>query len=138
MLSWLKRLFEKKPPFRIEHPKFGVLTYDSGLWSGRLRSEEGEFSFTVAGTTSAPDASLLEKLERALARFAELKSRALDFLASLDPHIKASEFRLDSLDLLWPHQPERFFINFSLQWDRWAIWRVEFLADKPNCLSRDG
>src|SRR5262245_59209246 len=92
MFQRLKSLFAAKPPVRFQHPEFGVLTLDSGLWSGQVQRDGRTIRFCVAGTETAPDEGLLRCARELVARFTDLERCALDFLRSQEPSVGQGEF----------------------------------------------
>jgi hypothetical protein len=122
-------------PFR--HVALGVLSGEEGLWSGGARQRGREIAFVVAGTESEPDARLLDALPGVLTRLPDLEPVALAFLCVPEAPVEASQFTLESVNLLWPQRPDRFTLEFTLEGDPGAIWRVEFTDGRPLYSGRD-
>lgn len=136
MFQRLKSLFAAKPPAEYHHPQFGVLTLDSGVWSGIARQNDQEIRFYVGGTDSAPDAGLLQRVGELLERFPHVERAALDFIRSQSPAV-TGEFTFYSLDFLWEDKPHMFAMEFTLAGDDDGIWRVEFEHGQPKFVGRD-
>ena len=137
MFEYIKSLFAKKPPVEFRHPEFGVLTHDSGVWSGKTQRDGRAIRFCVGGTDTAPNAGLLARMSAVIGGFAELERTALEFICSQEPTAKASAFTFYSLDFLWEDKRDDFVFEFTLDGDIDGIWRVEFENGQPKSLGRD-
>jgi len=113
------------------------LTFDSGLWSGKIHRHGREIPFVLAGTESGPNSTLVDALLSLLGGFQQTESTALQFLCSPGVPVTAKEFTFQSLNFLWPETPDRFTLEFTLQGDTYAIWRVDFEAGSPKYTGRD-
>jgi len=136
MFQRLKSLFAAKPPVQYQHPAFGVLTLDSGVWGGSTQHGGREIRFYVGGTETAPDAGLLQRVRDLVARLPEAERAALDFIRSQSPAV-TGEFTFYSLDFLWEDKPHIFAMEFTLAGDDDGIWRVEFEHEQPKFVGRD-
>lgn len=152
MFEFIKSLFVAKPRITLTHQRFGLLTYDSGLWSGGARSRDRTIHFVVGGTQAEPDARLLDSLNEVMKRFDDVEREALEFiLASVNgaeretleffrneaSGVGPNDFSFYSLDFLWEAQPHDFVVEFILEGDVDGIWRVEFENGRPKSLGRD-
>ena len=140
MFQRLKALFEKRPlpePPEFRHPDLGLLTFDSGLWSGKVHWDGRDISFVISGTESSPDSILTNALLSLLNRFPQTESSALQFLCSPDVPVTINEFTFQSVNFLWPDTPDNFTLEFTLEGDPYAIWRVEFESGQPKYSGRD-
>ncbi|MFO1095617.1 MAG: hypothetical protein U0992_20280 [Planctomycetaceae bacterium] len=70
------------PDVEFRHPEFGVLTCDSGIWSGDAQLDGCRtIRFSVGGTDQrARSLSAQPKVGELLERVSELSRRAVDFL----------------------------------------------------------
>lgn len=125
------------PDVEFRHPEFGVLTCDSGIWSGDAQLDGRTVRFSVGGTEIAPDAGLLDRVRELLRRFPEVERSALDFLCAPDLRVRTEDFAFYSLDLLWADKPQQYTLEFTLAGDEDGIWRVEFEGDQPRFTGRD-
>src|ERR1043166_4249526 len=116
MFQRIKSLFAVKPPTEYHHRELGVLTLDSGVWSGIARRDGREMRFYVGGTESAPDAGLLDRVVELLERFSQVEKAGLEFVRSQSPEV-IGEFTFYSLDFLWEDKPHIFAIEFTLAGD---------------------
>ena len=137
MFERIKSLFAAKPPVEFRHPEFGVLTLDSGLWSGEAQRGGRSVRFCVGGTDTGPDAGLLDRLRDVLGRFGELERTALEFICAQVPTAELAQFTFDSLDFLWEDKPDDFVYAFTLDSDVDGIWRVVFEGGRPKSLGRE-
>jgi len=130
-------MFTAKSPVEFVHPEFGVLSLDSGLWSGKVQRDGRDIRFCIAGTSTAPDDGLLGQLRDLLGRFAEVERAAMDFLRMQAPALRSREFTFYSIDFLWEEKPDAFAMEFRLAGDEYGIWRVEFDRGQPKSVGRD-
>ena len=137
MFQRLKALFEKRPLPEFRHSELGLLTFDSGLWSGKVRRGGRDISFVISGTESSPDSILTNALLSLLHRFPQTESRALQFLYSLDASVAINEFTFQSVNFLCLETPDNFTLEFTLKGGSYAIWRVEFESGQPKYSGRD-
>ena len=137
MFQRLKSLFVAKPPLEFRHPEFGVLTLDSGLWSGEAQRGGRRIRFCIAGTDTAPDAGLLDRVCEFLGGLAEVERTALDFLRAPEASLRQREFEFYSLDFLWEDKPHLYALEFMLAGDDDGVWRVEFESGQPKFVGRD-
>lgn len=137
MFQRLKSFFAAKPPVEFQHPEFGVLTLDSGLWSGEVQRDGKGVRFHIGGTDTAPDAGLLDRVRELLGRFPEVQRSALDFLRVQEASVRQGEFEFYSLDFLWEDEPHLYSLEFTLAGDDDGIWRVEFENGEPKYVGRD-
>lgn len=152
MLEFFKSLFAAKPPVTLLDSRFGLLTWERGIWSGEAHSAGRSIQFFVAGDQAAPDATLLASLNDTLDRFNDIQCDALDFLVTSAnaadqsssrffwderPSVGRHEFAFYAVDFLWEHKPNDFALEFTLEGDVDGIWRVEFENGRPKSLGRD-
>jgi hypothetical protein len=122
----------RQPPRRLQHPEFGTLTFESGLWSGQIQRDGREVHFFVAGTDATPDAGLLSCVHSLLARFRETERIAMEFLRIREPELRQAKLDFDSFSFLWEDKPDDFAFEFLADGDDSRAWRVEFVAGQPN------
>ena len=72
-----------------------------------------------------------------LARFAEVKEQALDFLISQGEAPSREDFICHGMQLLLDDYPNHFSLTFILFGDLGGLWRVEFEDGEPEFLARD-
>ena len=137
MLKWIQSLFSAKPLPVFHHGELGVLTLDSGLWSGTVRRAGREIAVHIAGTEMAPDNGLLVHASNVLARFTQVESEAVAFIRDQEAGLSPTDLTIYSLDFLWEAKPDDFVLEFTLQGDLDGVWRVEFEAGCPKSLGRD-
>lgn len=137
MFQRLKALFAAKPAVEFRHPEFGILTLDSGLWSGEAPRGGRSIRFCVGGTDTTPDSGLLERVRELVGRFPEVERSAIDFLRAQEPSARQDGFEFYSLDFLWEDKPHLYTLEFTLAGDADGIWRVEFESGQPNYVGRD-
>jgi hypothetical protein len=140
MFKWIKKLFEPKPPEppqEFQHEQLGVLLGEEGLWSGRVQRHGRDIPFVVGGTEAAPDRHLLDVLLGLLMKFPDLEASALQFLCPPEAPVEPNDFTFQSIDVLSPKRPGCFTLEFSLEGDDGAIWRVEFEGEQPKYTGRD-
>jgi hypothetical protein len=137
MFQRLKLLFAAKPAVEFRHPEFGVLTLDSGLWSGEAQRDSRSIRFCIGGTDTAPDTGLLDRVRELVGRFPEVERTALDFLRAQDARVREGEFEFYSLDFLLEDKPHLYTLEFTLAGDDDGIWRVEFESGQPKYVGRD-
>jgi hypothetical protein len=136
MFHRLKSLFAAKPPVEFRHSEFGVLTFESGLWSGETQRDGRNIRFCIGGTDIAPNAGLLDRVRELVGRFPGIERTALDFLCAQDKGVRRGDFDFYSLDLLWENKPQLYTLEFSLAGDDDGIWRVEFENEQPKYRTR--
>jgi hypothetical protein len=137
MFRRLKSLFAAKPLVEFRHPEFGVLTLDSGLWSGEAQRNGRSIRFCIGGTDTAPDAGLLDRVRELVGRFPEVERSALDFLRDQEESVRQGAFEFYSLDFLWEDKPHLYTLEFTLAGDDDGIWRVEHESGHPRFVGRD-
>ena len=137
MFQRLKSIFAPKAPVDFRHPKFGILTLDSGLWTGEALHEGRKIHFCIGGTETEPDAGLLNRVSELVGTFPEVERRALDFLRAQESSAAQGAFEFYSLDFLWENKPHLYVLEFTLAGDDDGIWRVEFENDQPTVVGRD-
>jgi hypothetical protein len=137
MFERLKSLFAAKPPAEFQHPEFGKLVNDAGVWSGQARQRDRVVRFYVGGTDTVPDAELINRVRAFVGRLDEVESKALDFIRKESPELSVGKFSLYSLDFLWEDKPDVYALEFSLDGDDDGIWRVEFEGEQPKFVGRD-
>lgn len=140
MFKWLKAVFQTRPPdppAEFRHASLGVLSGEEGLWSGRVREHGRDIPFVVGGSEAAPDPHLPDVLLGLLTTLPDLEASILEFLCPPQAPVKPSDFTFQSVDLLWPQRPECFTLEFALEGDLGAIWRVEFVDGEPKYSGRD-
>jgi len=127
----------RKPRRKFQHPEFGVLTLDGELWNGKAGRNANEIPFLVAGSDSAPDSGLMQRLSWFLDNFTELERIALNFIRKQEPEVRHGKFTFTSVSFLWEERPKQFAMEFDLAGDDDGIWRVEFDDNQPQFLGRD-
>lgn len=125
MLQRLKALFRKKPPVELQHPEFGRLEYERGLWSGHADHSGRRLWFAIGGTEAGPSDILLDRFRNVLGEFDQHERAALSFLTTQHPDIDTGDLRFYSMDFLWADRPDDFALEFTPP-DEVVVWRVEF------------
>ena len=137
MIKSIKSWFGHKQPAVFQHPEFGLLTNDGGIWSGEAQIGGRRIHICISGSDSAPDPGLINSARSVTSKFTELERLALDFICVEKAGVKAEDFTLYSLDWLWENKPEDFVFEFEMKGDVDGIWRVEFVDGVPKSLGRD-
>ncbi|MGV3771650.1 MAG: hypothetical protein ACO1QB_02030 [Verrucomicrobiales bacterium] len=130
-----KRRRETKRDYQSE--KFGLLTSEMDVWSGKTNINGLEVPFSIGGSEESPDPKLLDRLESILSRFQQVHKIALDYLLKENPSSVPLEFSFLDIDILYPEDPDHFTFSFALKGDEEGIWRVEFENDSPVFTGRD-
>jgi hypothetical protein len=137
MFGRLKSLFAAKPPLEFQHPKFGIIINDCGIWSGKVKHDSKVIQFYVGGTATKPDSELLKRIQGVADNFQEIENLALEFIRLESPALKDGKFTFYSLNFLWEDKPDIYAMEFSLEGDEDGIWRVEFSGKQPQSVGRD-
>ena len=137
MLNFLKSVFTKPPTVILHHLEFGLLTRDTNLWSGEILLNGATIRFSIHGTGTAPDSTLLNQLRSILDRVNAFQEAALQFISDQAQALNMTKFTLYSIDLFLPCKPDSFVMVFDLEGDAFGIWRVEFVNEQPKFVSRD-
>jgi len=140
VFKWLKTVFETRPssvPDEFQHASLGLLSGEEGLWSGRVQQDGRDIPFVVGGSEAAPDPHLLDVLQGLLVKLPDLEASALQFLCPPEAPVEPGDFAFQSVDLLSPKRPECVTLEFALEGDPGAIWRVEFADGQPKFSGRD-
>ena len=105
MFNRIKSLFtkEKTPPPEFHDAELGVLTAESGLWSGTVTRDGFTIPFSVAGTQAAPSSGLLDQ-------GAGVASQIVNATIAPGRGIKKSEVFLKN----WPEFPSLYRKVYSL------------------------
>jgi hypothetical protein len=141
MLRRLLSLLRGKPEpeVTLSHPRLGPLRYEEGIWHGQAAAAGG-VEITVAGTPSGPDERQVERLVQHLENFRGLEVQIHDFLTGelgAAWHPKPGDYRIQSLDFLWPKKDDYFMVYLKLEGDEHGLWKLEFAGGQPTYLSRD-
>ena len=83
-------LRERQPRCEMQHPTFGSLTGEGGIWSGTARTNGREVHFTVAGSDSAPDEQSLRRIGGIIGRFPDVERQAAEHLRKQESEIGES------------------------------------------------
>ena len=137
MFKSIKSWFGKKPSAQFQHPEFGLLTNDGGIWSGETQIGGRRIQFHISGSDTAPDLGLINSARSIMSKFAELERSALEFICSEEAGAKPDDFTIYSLDWLWEDKLDDFVFEFEMKGDIDGIWRVEFEKGLPKSLGRD-
>lgn len=129
---------DRQPAPKLHHPEFGALLFSRGLWDGTVQRDGKAIHFYVSGNQSAPNVTLLERLQDAIARFPHLESAALDYIRSQQPEeFQKGRFTFQSMDFLFEKNPSVFAMEFCQTGDDDGVWRVEFESGQPKSVGRD-
>jgi hypothetical protein len=126
-----------RPAPTQQHPEFGNLKFEEGIWSGKAQQEGRAIAFAVAGDKSGPDVTLIEKLRDAISRLSAFERMALEFIRIHEPAGASGVFRFQSLDFLCRGKPDAFALELALSGDDDGVWRVEFEQGRPKSVGRD-
>jgi hypothetical protein len=134
MFSQIKTLFtrEKKTRPEFHDVELGVLTGKGEIWSGTVIRDGIKIPFVVAGTLTAPDNGLLERVRYILSRFREVEREGLAFLRSEMAEVRLSEFTFYCREFLWENKPEIYAMEWLADGDDSRVWRVNYEAGKPK------
>jgi len=124
-----------RPAF--EHTTLGSFVAEGDLWTTTITSGKDSIELSLAGNDSAPHASLTAAAAALIARFPEVKERALDFLISQEEAPPREDFICQGLEFLREDCPNHFSVSFVLFGDLGGVWRVEFEDGEPLFLARD-
>lgn len=124
----------------MQHPTLGELTFDEGIWSGEIERNGETIKVAVSGDVEGPDPRLLDQLLGQLQNLNDLRTATFAFIDHLlhnDPTTGSRNFKIRSLDFLWPKQADYFMVWLDLEGDEYGAWKVEFVDGQPTYLSRD-
>ncbi len=125
-------LRERKPTHEVQHPTYGLLTGEGGIWSGTARADGREIHFTVVGSDSRPDDHLLRRVGGILGRFPEVERQAAEHLREHEAEIGKAALEVYGLDVTEGTRPDDFTLGFLADGDDSRVWRVEFQAGQPK------
>jgi len=125
-------LRERQPAHEVQHRTYGLLTGEGGIWSGTARTNGREVPFTVAGSDSAPDDQLLQRVGGIIGRFPEVERQATKHLREHEAEIGKAALEVYGLELTERNRPDDFTLEFVADGDDSRIWRVEFQAGQPK------
>jgi hypothetical protein len=137
MSSPLNEWFAPKPHPLFEHPTLGTFRFEDGVWKANIPQGASTLELSIAGDDAAPNQTLVTAATGLLARFAEVKDAALDFLTSQEEAPSREDFTCYDLELLREEFPNHFSLSFILFGDLGGLWRVEFEDGEPLFLARD-
>jgi hypothetical protein len=109
-----------------------VLTGQSDIWSGTVIRDDIKIPFAVAGTLTAPDNGLLERVRYIVSRFREVEREGLAFLRSEVAEVGSSQFIFHGLEFLWEDKPDIYAMEWLADGDDSRVWRVNYEAGKPK------
>jgi hypothetical protein len=134
MFNRIKALFTKvnTPPAEFHDAELGVLTVESDLWSGKITRDGIAIPFTVAGTQTAPDSGLIERVRDIIGRFSEVEAGGLAFLRAEVAEVRSSKFTFSGLEFLWEDNPDMYSLEWLADGDDSCFWRVNFEAGRPK------
>jgi hypothetical protein len=132
MFSRLKKQFLKQSEPEFRDSELGVLTFDQGLWTGKTQRDERVLNFTISGTKTGPNSSLLASARALSARFVEIESMAVEFLRSREPELRQARLSFYSFEFLWEDKPDDFTFEFLADGNDSQIWRVDFVGGRPT------
>ena len=125
-------LREGQPIREVQHPTFGLLRGEGGIWSGTTRANGREVHFAVAGSNSAPDEQLLRRLGGIIDRFPDVERQAAEHLCRQEAEIAKAALEVYGLDITEGTRPDDFTLEFLADGDDSRVWRVEFEAGQPK------
>jgi hypothetical protein len=125
-------LRERQPTHKVQHPAYGLLTGEGEIWSGTAQTNGREVHFTVAGTDSAPDDQLLQRVGGIIGRFSEVERQAAEHLRKQEAEIGKAALEVYGLDVTEGTRPDDFTVEFLADGDESHVWRVEFQAGQPK------
>jgi hypothetical protein len=123
---------------QLHDPLLGTLTCDEGrLWHGEIRIDGRRIKFWISGTQAAPSPILHDKARHELGDFKRHEAAAVGFLRALLPPREQAVFTSSGIGFTWERFPDSFYMEFDLEGDSGAIWRVEFAGGIPKYSGRD-
>ena len=125
-------LLERERTYEVQHPTYGLLTGEGGIWSGTARANGRKVHFAVAGNDSAPDGELLRQVDTIIGRFSEVERQAADHLRKHEAEIGKAVLEVYCLDVTERDRPGDFTLEFLADGDDSRVWRVEFRAGQPK------
>ena len=134
MFNRIKSIFGKDKPQPVEFhdAEFGVLTAEVDLWSGIARRDGLAIPFTVAGTLTAPDSRLLDRVRSIAGSFQAVESEGLAFLRAEIPEVRSRKLTFHHLEFLWEDKPDIYSLEWLADPDDFCFWRVNYEAGKPK------
>ena len=129
--------FPPKPHPAFEHPTLGSFVFEDGIWTAQIPQGTNSLELSLAGNDSGPPERLIEAAIDLLARFAQVKEQALDFLIAQEEAPNREDFICHGMQLLLDDYPNHFSLTFILFGDLGGSWRVEFEDGAPEFLARD-
>ena len=134
MFDRIKTIFAKPktPSVEFRDVEFGILTSEADLWSGAAKRDGMSIPFTVAGTLTAPDSGLIDRVRDITRRFHDVESEGLAFLQAEVPEVRSSKFTFHNLEFLWEDKPGTYALEWLADGDDSCFWRVNYEAGKPK------
>ena len=126
-----------KPHPVFVHLTLGSFVYEDGIWNSTITRGNESLELSLAGSELAPHENLVTSAIALLARFAEVKGQALDFLIAQPEAPEREDFICHGIQLLLDDYPNHFSLTFILFGDLGGLWRVEFEDGEPEFLARD-
>jgi hypothetical protein len=133
-------LRERTPKLEFQHPVYGLLIGEEGIWSGSARIGNQVVPFALDGDAAVPKPSLIAQLDSIISRLSELEGQAVDFLRSKVADLAKVELELYQIVVSQGTRQNNFVLEFVVAGDDsrgWQVWRVEFEAGKPTSFGFD-
>lgn len=124
-------LRERQTTRDVQHPVYGLLTGEGGIWSGTARTNGREVRFTIVGSDSAPDDHLLRRVGGIIGRFQDVERQAAEHLRAQEAEIGKTALEVYGLEVTEGTRPDDFTLEFVADGDS-RVWRVEFEAGQPK------
>jgi len=148
MFQKIRSLFKTRPrlpaaPF--VDPVLGAFEFDSDLgWKKRLDFGETEAELVIGSDGEIPSDDLIRTARLWVQRWRSEKPRILDYIRNelrqwtFEPNLPDPDrFTLQSVHVLWPHEPNACMIYLDYPGDEDRSWHVTFDGTTPRGFAYD-
>lgn len=152
MFQKLKALLRTKPKPPIApfvDSVLGEFVFDSDLgWKKRIRFGDGEAELVIGSDGEIPSDEMIRTARMWVQNWSSEKSRILDYIRnelrqwtfewSFEPNLPDPDrFLLESVHVLWPHDPAACMIYFDNPGDRIRAWHITLDGTTPRGFAYD-
>lgn len=100
----------------MQYPGLGEVRFDGeGIWVGNTVFNGEQLEIAISGDVEGPDQVLVEKLLAHVNAMQNVQEKAIEFIKVQFAAVKdidIHDFKIDSLDFLWPENPDYFMVQF--------------------------
>lgn len=148
MFKALKKLFRNKPPKPIVpfvDPVLGEFAFDDDLgWKTRLIFGDTEAELVLGSDGEKPPDEMLQTARMWLSNWHLEKPRILDYIRkelrqwTVEPDLPDPDrFVLQSINVLWPDEPNTCMIYLDYPGDEIRLWHVTLNRTTPRGFAYD-